>query len=164
MDAANPPGVGCGGRLTSGTLVLVQQLRLIRVMAAAWFAALFVFTVVMLAIADSWAPESDTAVLELPPAVDAGPVGLIATVVIGLAGLVAAMIWRNRVTEAPVVGPKLLSSFLVTVAIAEAGVLVGIVFAVVGQTLIPFWLGAGIFVTALAVMVTAIPLVEIDEG
>ena len=51
----------------------------------------------------------------------------------------------------------------IATAVAESGVLIGAVFAIISERLAPFWLGAALFSAALVLMATALPHVDATE-
>lgn len=141
---------------------MTPQLRMVRVMLAAWFGALVVLAAVMLALAASWDGDFGTNA-GLGPGDETARLGTILAGLAGLVGLVAAAVWRNRVTAGPVTSQRLFPSYLVATAVAESGVLIGAVFAIVSQRLAPFWLGAALFSVALVLMATALPHIEVQD-
>lgn len=135
---------------------------MVRVMIAAWFGALVLLAAVMMAVASSW--EGDFgANAGLGPGDDTARLGTILAGLGGLAGLVAAAVWRNRMTVGPVTSQRLFSSYLVTTVIAESGVLIGTAFAIIAERLAPFWLGAALFSVSLTLMATAVPQLEVHD-
>ena len=149
-------------RLTLGSLQAVQQLRTIRVIAAAFGSSVIVLAAVMLAISSSWDSSFDTIAFGVPDSDDVGRLGVVIAGALGLAGLVAALTWRNYVSGRPHTGPAALGTFIGATAISESGMLAGMVFSILAQALVPFWLGATLFIASLVVMATAVGQIEID--
>ena len=92
---------------------------------------------------------------------DVGRIGLIVAAVVGVGGLAAAVVWRNRVTDRPVAPRRLSTTFFLTLAVAEAGMLVGFTFTFVSHVVAPFLAGAGLFSVALVTMLSALSMVEV---
>lgn len=132
-------------------------------MGAAFGSTVIVVAAVMLAIAAGWETEFETALLGLPDQDDVGRLGVLITGIIGLAGIGAAALWRNHVTDQPVTGARALTSFIVATAIAEAGMFVGLVFSILAEALLPFWLGAALFILSLVVMLTGLGQIDLVD-
>lgn len=128
------------------------QVGVLRILTLGFVATAVVMLVVLLTLSGRWdAPDDDLARL------GAWIAGLA-----GLLGLVVAVVWRNRVMAAPVAPSRLLTSWITAVAFAEAGMLVGLVFSMLSQTLTPFVLGAVIFGVSLVVLTTALGQVDLE--
>jgi hypothetical protein len=80
---------------------------------------------------------------------------------LGLLGLIAAIRWRSRVTEQPVEPEGVLSPFFITLAFAEAPLLVGFVFTILGRDPLPFLAGTGFFTVSLALLLTGLDQIEL---
>jgi hypothetical protein len=89
-------------------------------------------------------------------------IGIWVAGVLGLIGLVVAARWRAAVTERPVAPGRLTTSYFVTLAVAESGMLAGLVFSIVARSASPFALGAAIFLLSLVLVLTALSRVEIS--
>lgn len=81
---------------------------------------------------------------------------------LGVIGIVAAIVWSSRVTSRPVSAASLTTSFFVTIAIAESGMLAGFVLTFVSQGGRPFFVGLGLFAIALTIVLVSLSQVEIE--
>jgi hypothetical protein len=92
---------------------------------------------------------------------DLGRIGLVVAALIGGGGLAAAVVWRNRVTDRPVALRRLSTTFFLTLAVAEAAMLVGFTFTFISHVAAPFLVGAGSFTLALVTMLSSLGQVEL---
>lgn len=129
-----------------------DPVRILRILAIGFLVAALVLLVVLLALSGGWDDADD----------GFARTGIWVAGITGLVGLVVAVTWRNRVVAAPVDPNRLLTTWIMAVAFAEVGMLVGFVFAVLSRTLTPFVLGAAILGLSLVVLTTALSHVELD--
>ncbi len=132
----------------------MPTMRVLRLITAALAAAAAVFAVVVLVMSAKWrTPDDDLAML-----------GMILAGALGLAGLVAVLVWRNRTTSSPQPPAQVLSGYLISAALAEIGMLLGFVFALLSESRNPFWLGLALYMASLVVLVTALREIETTQA
>ncbi len=131
----------------------MDRLRIVRIMGMSFVGLLVVLAVVLMALSGDWDPADD----------ELARLGMIASGVVGVLGLMVALWWRSRATARPVPAAKLMNGFLISVAAAETGMLLGFVFAMGSRSMAPFWIGAAIFAVSLTVLLTALNQVEIED-
>ena len=73
-----------------------------------------------------------------------------------------ATIGRNHAVAAPMKPDRLLTSWILAVAIAEVGMILGFVFAFLSRSLTPFVVGAVVFAVSLLVLTAAISQVDLE--
>jgi hypothetical protein len=129
-----------------------DQVRSLRLLAFGFITAAAVMLVVLLVLSNQWdAPDDDAAGL-----------GVWIAGVAGLIGLIVAVWQRNRLVAGPVEPARLLTSWIVAVACAEVGMLLGFVLAMLSRALTPFLVGAAILCVSLVVLTTALSQVELE--
>jgi hypothetical protein len=131
----------------------MDRLRTLRIMGLSFFGLIAVLAVVLLVLSGEWEERDD----------DLARLGTIVSGVVGLLGLLVVLWWRGRATSGPVALPRLMNGFLLTVAFAEVGMLLGFVLAMGSRSMTPFWVGAGVFVLSLLVLLTALPNLDVEE-
>lgn len=130
-----------------------DAVRQLRVLGLAYLGAAVTLFVVLLVLAGGWDPADD----------DLVRLGSWLAAVTGIAGLGAAIWWRNHVGRGPLTLRRLRSSWFVVVAVAEIGMILGLVFAMLSRSLAPFVVGAGIFAVALFIVTSAIGDVQVES-
>jgi hypothetical protein len=85
----------------------------------------------------------------------AGGATLTATV-FGALGLVGALVWSARAGERRSTPNRLMVAFVVRVAIAELGLLMGILGLVMTGAMLPSYVGLGFFLGSLALLATGL--------
>ncbi len=146
VDADPASRLGGGTRL----MATVRTLQLITTFLAV---AAGVFAVVVVVLSAGWGePDEGLATL-----------GMILAGAVGLAGLVIVLVWRNRATAMRREPAKVVTGYMISAAVAEAGMLVGFVFSLASESRNPFWLGGAVYVASLFVLVTALSQIETRE-
>ncbi len=131
-------------------MATVRTLQLITTFLAV---AAGVFAVVVVVLSAGWGePDEGLATL-----------GMILAGAVGLAGLVIVLVWRNRATAMRREPAKVVTGYMISAAVAEAGMLVGFVFSLASESRNPFWLGGAVYVASLFVLVTALSQIETRE-
>lgn len=129
-----------------------NPVRELRILGLTFFGAVVAMFGVLLALSSGWDAADD----------DLARIGTLLAGVVGTAGLAATVWWRNRVQAAPVAPGRLRTSWFLVVAIAEAGMLVGFVFALLSRSLVPFIVGGTIFAIGLLLVTGATGEVELE--
>ncbi len=129
-----------------------NAIRQLRILGLAYLGAAITLLVVLLVLAGGWDPADD----------DLARLGSYLAAVTGIAGVGASIWWRNKVGRSPLTLRRLRSSWFVVVAVAEIGMILGLVFAMLSRSLAPFAVGAGIFAVALLIVTTAIGDVQVE--
>ncbi len=106
------------------------------------FAAAGVVAVVVLSAVDLGEPESP----------DLADGAALAAAIFGVVGLLLALQWWSRSGEATRTAASAHMGFIIRVAIAELGVLIGIVGVVMTGSITPAVIGLALFLTSLALL------------
>jgi hypothetical protein len=131
----------------------MDRLRIVRIMGLSFGGLIVVLAVVLVALAGDWDNPDD----------DLARLGMIVSGAAGVLGLVVALWWRNRMTSRPLPPARLMNGFLISVAAAETGMLLGFVFAIGSMSTGPFWVGAAIFAISLTILVTGLSQAEVEQ-
>ncbi len=120
---------------------MVAVKRTLRLVTAS-FATAAVLIVIVLAGID----------LSEPPSPDLGDGAVLAVAVVGLIGLVAAALWYSRAGERPTPPARVQTGFIIRVAIAELGLLLGVMAIFLTGATGPAIIGLGLFLVALLLL------------
>lgn len=141
------------GPMTGRPLSSDERMRQLRIMAMAFYGVIIAMFVVLLVLSAGWDTPDD----------DLATVGAWVSAVGGLMGLGAAVWWRNMALARPIGLPRLFNTFLIVVAVAEVGMLLGLVLSFGAQSLLPFAPGALAFAIALTLMTSAFGQIEVAD-
>lgn len=128
-------------------------MRNLRIVGLSFIPVILGGTIAVVALSSGWEERADTL----------ATVGLAVTVGLSLLGLGVTVRWRTATTERAVPAARLTTSYFITLALAEAPLLAGFVFAVVARDAVPFWIGAGSFAISLVIILTALAMVELQS-
>ena len=116
------------------------------------FAFFAVVTVVVLSLVDLGEPTE--------PDLSGG--ALLAVIVFGTIGLLLALLWSARAGESAMTPNRLMIGFIGRIAIAELGVLLGILGLVMTGAILPAYVGLGLFLGSLLLL--ALGLGRVTNG
>ena len=119
-------------------------------MVSAGFAIGPVMLVIVVALMDLGEPES-------PELADGAT---LAVAVIGLIGLLIASLWYSRAGDRPRRPGSVQNGFIVRVAIAELGLLLGVVGLFMTGSLLPMFVGLGLFLPSLLLLYLGVNRIE----
>jgi len=119
-------------------------------MVSAGFAIGPVMLVIVVALMDLGEPES-------PELADGAT---LAVAVIGLIGLLIASLWYSRAGDRPRRPDRVQNGFIVRVAIAELGLLLGVVGLFMTGSLLPMFVGLGLFLPSLLLLYLGVNRIE----
>jgi F0F1-type ATP synthase membrane subunit c/vacuolar-type H+-ATPase subunit K len=129
------------------------SIRSMRIIGLSFIPVVVGGAIAIVALRSGWADRDDTL----------ATVGLWVTAALGSIGLVVAARWRTAITERPLAAGGLTTSYFVTLALAESGMLAGLVFSIGARSVTPFVVGAAIFVVSLTLILTALNRVEVGS-
>lgn len=89
--------------------------------------------------------------------------GIVAAGAAGAVGVLAAVLWRSRVTERTVTIAQLRATIFVALAIAEVGMLLGLVWGFFSQSPAPLWTGAAFYALSLVLVATGIARADVAQ-
>ncbi len=138
--------------MATGTPSASEPIRQLKVLALGLLTGFLIMFVVLLVLSASWDPQDD----------DLATLGTWVATGTGIVGLGAAVWWRNTMVSKPVARGRLTTSWTIVVAIAEVGMLLGLVFAIISRTFTPFFAGGAVFVVSLLVLLSALGQIEIE--
>jgi F0F1-type ATP synthase membrane subunit c/vacuolar-type H+-ATPase subunit K len=93
-----------------------------------------------------------------------GPVvGIVLGAAAGVTGLLFAGAWRTRVSGRPITTPQLRVTMFVALAIAEVGMLLGLVWGFVSASVGGLWVGGALFLSSLAVIVSGVSAADVQD-
>ena len=124
----------------------------LRLLGMGFFGAAAALLVVLIVLSGGWEPADD----------GLARTGTIVAGLVGVVGLGGAVWWRNHAVAAPMKPDRLLTSWILAVAIAEVGMILGFVFAFLSRSLTPFVVGAVVFAVSLLVLTAAISQVDLE--
>ena len=118
------------------------------------FAVLAVSTVVVLSLVDLGEPAEP----------DLSDGALLAVLVFGSIGLLLALLWSARAGDTTTTPNRLMVGFVTRVAIAELGLLLGILGLVMTGAILPAYVGLGLFLGSLLFLALGLGRVPNETG
>lgn len=122
-------------------LDMVAVKRMLRLVTASFAAAAVAIVIVLAGIDRSEAPSPDLA-----------DGAVLAVAVVGLIGLVVAALWYSQAGGRPLPPARVQTGFIIRIAIAEFGLLLGVLAIFLTGALVPAMIGLGLFLVALLLL------------
>lgn len=122
-------------------LDMVAVKRMLRLVTGSFAAAAVVVVIVLAGIDRSE-----------PPSPDLADGAILAVAVVGFIGLVAAALWYSRAGEHPKPPARVQTGFIIRIAIAELGLLLGVLAIFLTGAVVPAMIGLGLFLVALLLL------------